>query len=78
MIIESVKNTSKERKEKVLNEKVLNLAHFKHTFNILTAGAKLPKLNFYRVVDFLYQVSPESFKIGSSKQELSLAGWTKR
>ncbi len=43
-----------------------------------TAGAKLPKLYFYRVVDFLYQVSPESLQIGSSKQELSLAGWTEK
>ncbi len=45
---------------------------------LLTVGAKLPKLNFYRVVDFLYQVSPESFKIGSSKQEITLAGWTEK
>jgi len=31
-----------------------------------------------RLLDFLYQVSPKSLQIGTSKQELSLAGWTER
>ncbi len=67
--MESVKNTSKERKEK--------------TKTLLTVGAKLPKLNFLFFTKLYYfikpsKVSPDSLQIGSSKQELSLAGWTKR
>ncbi len=62
--------------------------------NILRVGAKLHVLNFYnnlkvlfiklcnpfrfKLIDFLYQVSPESLWIGSSKQGfISSAGWTR-
>ncbi len=88
MNIESTIINSKKSKKKA-RKLLLNLVHFRYTFNTLPVGSKLPKLNFYENLKVLFiklcnpikpnKVSPDSLQIGSSKQGISsLVGRTRK